>query len=386
MLNSYTKNEVVHMLKEDYENVGINTHVIMIEDSLNHVLSRDVISKVDIPASDIAKIDGYAINHEGLYGVDYYEPIRFDIVNENEINLTQVKKVSKGDTLPVGADSVMDEKYVKSYGDYITINRPINKNSGVSVKGSIIKRTGVVLQKNTLLNSFHIGLLASLNEFMVEVYKKVKVGIISTGNNLIKVRDKDVNKDIDICSYILLSELEKKRCVGISYGIYPDANKEVLDKATKECDIVIILNYDKNKFFLDSGKCYFEDILMSPAKNTLIYNINSTLVYVFDSMPKDVLIGFRELVMPLINNMLNIQDKAMESYIDAKSLYNIPARKGMNEYVFVKLLNKKDDMYFEAVDFEASYSEILRDALGYIEIPKNIDKIEKDELVKVKLL
>ena len=90
--------------------------------------------------------------------------------------------------------------------------------------------------------------------------------------------------------------------------------------------------------------------------------------------------------MPLINNMLNIQDKAMESYIDAKSLYNIPARKGMNEYVFVKLLNKKDDMYFEAVDFEASYSEILRDALGYIEIPKNIDKIEKDELVKVKLL
>ncbi len=142
MLNSYTKNEVVHMLKEDFENVGINTHVIMIEDSLNHVLSRDIISKVDIPASDIAKIDGYAINHEGLYGVDYYEPIRFDIVNENEINLTQVKKVSKGDTLPVGADSVMDEKYVKSYGDYITINRPINKNSGVSVKGSIIKSTG----------------------------------------------------------------------------------------------------------------------------------------------------------------------------------------------------------------------------------------------------
>ena len=68
---------------------------------------------------------------------------------------------------------------------------------------------------------------------MVEVYKKVKVGIISTGNNIIKVRDKDINKDIDICSYILLSELEKKRCVGISYGIYKNADKEVLDKATK---------------------------------------------------------------------------------------------------------------------------------------------------------
>lgn len=384
MLNSYTKNEVLKMLKDDCENIKIKSHVIMLEDSLNHVLAKDVISKVNIPESDIAQIDGYAINHEGLYGVDYYEPIRFDIVNENEINLTQIKKVSKGDILPLGADSVIDIKYVKEYGSYVTINRPINKNSGVCLKGSTVKENDVVLRKNTLLNSFHIGLLASLNEFMVEVYKKVKVGIISTGNNIIKVRDKDINKDIDICSYILLSELEKKRCVGISYGIYKNADKEVLDKATKECDIVIILNYDKNKFFLESGKCYFEDILISPSKNALIYNINSTFVYVFDSMPKDVLIGFRELVNPVMNYMLDIKDS--EGYVDAISLYNIPARKGINEYVFVKIMEEKDETYFEAIDFDASYSEVMRDANGYIEISKNKDKIEKDETVKVTLL
>ena len=384
MLNSYTKNEVLKMLKDDCENIKIKSHVIMLEDSLNHVLAKDVISKVNIPESDIAQIDGYAINHEGLYGVDYYEPIRFDIVNENEINLTQIKKVSKGDKLPLGADSVIDIKYVKEYGSYVTINRPINKNSGVCFKGSTVKENDVVLRKNTLLNSFHIGLLASLNEFMVEVYKKVKVGIVSTGNNIIKVRDKDINKDIDICSYILLSELEKKRCVGISYGIYKNADKEVLDKATKECDIVIILNYDKNKFFLESGKCYFEDILISPSKNALIYNINSTFVYVFDSMPKDVLIGFRELVNPVMNYMLDIKDS--EGYIDAISLYNIPARKGINEYVFVKIMEEKDETYFEAIDFDASYSEVMRDANGYIEISKNKDKIEKDETVKVTLL
>ena len=384
MLNSYTKNEVLKMLKDDCENIKIKSHVIMLEDSLNHVLAKDVISKVNIPESDIAQIDGYAINHEGLYGVDYYEPIRFDIVNENEINLTQIKKVSKGDKLPLGADSVIDIKYVKEYGSYVTINRPINKNSGVCFKGSTVKENDVVLRKNTLLNSFHIGLLASLNEFMVEVYKKVKIGIISTGNNIIKVRDKDINKDIDICSYILLSELEKKRCVGISYGIYKNADKEVLDKATKECDIVIILNYDKNKFFLESGKCYFEDILISPSKNALIYNINSTFVYVFDSMPKDVLIGFRELVNPVMNYMLDIKDS--EGYIDAISLYNIPARKGINEYVFVKIMEEKDETYFEAIDFDASYSEVMRDANGYIEISKNKDKIEKDETVKVTLL
>ncbi len=384
MLNSYTKNEVLKMLKDDCENIKIKSHVIMLEDSLNHVLAKDVISKVNIPESDIAQIDGYAINHEGLYGVDYYEPIRFDIVNENEINLTQIKKVSKGNKLPLGADSVIDIKYVKEYGSYVTINRPINKNSGVCLKGSTVKENDVVLRKNTLLNSFHIGLLASLNEFMVEVYKKVKVGIISTGNNIIRVRDKDINKDIDICSYILLSELEKKRCVGISYGIYKNADKEVLDKATKECDIVIILNYDKNKFFLESGKCYFEDILISPSKNALIYNINSTFVYVFDSMPKDVLIGFRELVNPVMNYMLDIKDS--EGYVDAISLYNIPARKGINEYVFVKIMEEKDETYFEAIDFDASYSEVMRDANGYIEISKNKDKIEKDETVKVTLL
>lgn len=385
MLNSYTKNEVLKMLKDDCENIKIKSHVIMLEDSLNHVLAKDVISKVNIPESDIAQIDGYAINHEGLYGVDYYEPIRFDIVNENEINLTQIKKVSKGDKLPLGADSVIDIKYVKEYGSYVTINRPINKNSGVCLKGSTVKENDVVLRKNTLLNSFHIGLLASLNEFMVEVYKKVKVGIISTGNNIIRVRDKDINKDIDICSYILLSELEKKRCVGISYGIYKNADKEVLDKATKECDIVIILNYDKNKFFLESGKCYFEDILISPSKNALIYNVNSTFVYVFDSMPKDVLIGFRELVNPIMDYMLNIESE-FESYIESKSVYNIPARKGINEYVFVKLKKEKDSMYFEAIDFDASYTQIMRDANGYIEISKNKDKIEKDETVKVTLL
>ena len=160
--------------------------------------------------------------------------------------------------------------------------------------------------------------------------------------------------------------------------------RKFLIKLQKECDIVIILNYDKNKFFLESGKCYFEDILISPSKNALIYNINSTFVYVFDSMPKDVLIGFRELVNPVMNYMLDIKDS--EGYIDAISLYNIPARKGINEYVFVKIMEEKDETYFEAIDFDASYSEVMRDANGYIEISKNKDKIEKDETVKVTLL
>lgn len=388
MIKAETKNNVLRMIKDDLKSKVRPTQIVMIEDSLNHVLADDIISKVDIPSSDISQIDGYAVNHESLYSVDYYSPIRFEITSKDIIDETTVKKVNKGDLIPSGADSVIDKDYVKEKDGYIIVNRPIHKGSGVYLKGSKIAKGDVVLKKNTKLNSFNIGLLASLNEFMVEVYKKVKVGVISVGNNITSVRDNDLEKDIDLNSYVILNELSGKNTVGISYGIINDKNEnEIWKKATDDCDIIIILNSESSDFPLDykDGKCYFDEILISPASESLIYNINDTLVYVFKSEPKDVYIGFNELVNPIINEIMGISNEHIP-YIKARSIYNIPGRKGICEYVFVKISKEDEEYKFEAIDFDASYTEVLRDSDGYVFIDRDKEKIKKDETVKVTLI
>lgn len=387
MIKADSVNDVLNKIKQDFENRKRSSHIIMIEDSLNHVLASDIVSKISIPGFDRAEIEGYALNHESLYGADYYDPISLDISGLDEIEMNEAKYVISGEALPSGADCVIDIEYVKEKDKSIWVNREIAKGHGVSFKGSKIKSGDVVLKKDTKLNPLNIGLLASLNEFMVEVYKKVKVGVISFGEDITTVRTPEKDKDIDLNSYILSSELENKNVISIPYGITDKkSSAEVLEKACSECDIVTVLvssSFNYAEIF-GENKVYSDEILISPGEDTLIINHNDTPVFFLNGNPKDVYLLYNVFVKPVIDIFLNIEEN--EPYIKARSIYNVPSKKGINEYKPVSIEKKDGGYYFEIIENDSLMSEFLSSTDGYILIPKDKDEIRKDESVKVTLV
>jgi len=389
MIKSDTKNDVINKIKNSLSDKKRESHIVMLEDSVDLVLASDIISKTDIPNITEAAISGYALNHESLFSADYYNEISFDIVDGDEIDLSEAKFVNRGDIIPKGADCVVDIKYVKEKNSVISVNRTLTENSGINLKGSKIKSGEVVLKKDTKLNPFHVGLLASLNEFMVEVYKKVKVGVISFGDNLTTVRTPVKGKDIDLNLYILLKELEKKNVINISYGIANKENsEEILNTAVDECDIVIVLYNDKENYFkaiFDDEERYFDEISISPGEDTFVFSHKDTPVFFLSSDPKSSYLVFNILVKPVIDHLLNIENEIMP-YINAKSLYNIPSHKGISEYIPVKISGNNDDYFIEAIEPGTILSEFLRDTGGYILIPRDKDEVKKDEVVKVILV
>lgn len=387
MIKADSVNDVLNKIKKDFENRKKSSHIVMIEDSLNHVLASDIVSKVNIPSFDRAEIEGYALNHESLYGADYYDPINLDISGKDQIKDNEAKYVIGGEALPKGADCVIDIEYVKEKETVISVNREIAKGHGVSFKGSKIKSGDVVLKKDTKLNPLNIGLLASLNEFMVEVYKKVKVGVISFGEDITVVRTPEKDKDIDLNSYILSSELENKNVINIPYGIVDKkSSAKVLEKSCDECDIVIVTvssSFDY-KEALGENKVYSDEILVSPGEDTLIMNYDHTPVFFLNGNPKDVYLLYNVFVRPVIDGFLNIEEN--EPYIKARSIYNVPSKKGINEYKPVRLEKRDDGYYFEIIEDDSLLSEFLSSTDGYILIPKDKDEIKKDEGVKVTLV
>ncbi|WP_302826219.1 hypothetical protein [Anaerofustis stercorihominis] len=113
-------------------------------------------------------------------------------------------------------------------------------------------------------------------------------------------------------------------------------------------------------------------------------NYDHTPVFFLNGNPKDVYLLYNVFVRPVIDGFLNIEEN--EPYIKARSIYNVPSKKGINEYKPVILEKRDDGYYFEIIEDDSLLSEFLSNTDGYILIPKDKDEIKKDEGVKVTLV
>ncbi|EIW6612985.1 molybdopterin molybdotransferase MoeA [Clostridium perfringens] len=171
---------------------ALKSEVVSIKDSLKRVLYGDVKSKINNPPFNKSVFDGYAFKSEDSKGTSKENPIELKIVDEifagdfseREIKSGEAIRIMTGAPIPVGADCVLKQEETERQGDLVKIFKEMKENQNISFMGEDIKIGETLIKKGKRLDYADLGIMASSGISEVLVYKKPRVSIISTGDEV----------------------------------------------------------------------------------------------------------------------------------------------------------------------------------------------------------
>ncbi|EOU1647759.1 MAG: molybdopterin molybdotransferase MoeA [Clostridium perfringens] len=229
---------------------ALKSEVVSIKDSLKRVLYGDVKSKINNPPFNKSVFDGYAFKSEDSKGTSKENPIDLKIVDEIfagmwpeiEIKSGEAIRIMTGAPIPVGADCVLKQEETERHGDLVKIFKEMKSNENISFMGEDIKIGETLIKKGKRLDYADLGIMASSGISEVIVYKKPKVSIISTGDEVCDINSTlKPGKIYDSNLYSLSARIEELGYNLLSMEHVGDnilKIGEAIEKAFEKSDIV----------------------------------------------------------------------------------------------------------------------------------------------------
>lgn len=376
----------VYQLKE--------TEEIEIINSIGRVTAEDYFSDMDIPPFNKAAMDGYAIKDQTY---KYYKIV--DLIKAGDRKDINIKKnecieIMTGSEVPLQCFKIVPyENTVKEKDLIKIINMPSSNN--ICKKGEDVKKGEIVIPQNTIINSFTVGMLASVGIEKIKVYKKLNISVIATGDELVLINEKPLQGKIRDCnSYSLYSiinsipfcnALEKKRIDDKIENLI----SEIDNFTNREEDIMLITGgASKGKYdfsYQALKECgftiFFDSIKIQPGKPTIFAKKNNKFIFSLPGNPVSALICFEIFVKEAIYKLQNIEYIPKIFYAKLKFLYE---RKKTERTLFipVKIENINKEIYCTPVKYNGSADIFAYKNVNHImKIDEGIDKIEKGESV-----
>ncbi len=376
---------------------------IVFDDALNRILAEDVRSPINSPPFDRAAMDGYAIRGEDSFGAAPNNPVLLRLRKRQrekgkesrvEIGQGECFTIQTGMPLLKGSNAVVKLEYTKESGDTLEIFKPVTPGKNVSFTGEDVTLGEEVLKEGKVLRAHDIGMLASLFKTKVKVYKRVKFGIISTGNELLDPTEsfEGENKIADVNSYVLAA-LTKKNAIPHRIGIVRDDYEKIKSAITyslgAHCNGLLISggsSVGKRDFIADAvedlGKLVFHGVAIRPGEPTGFGIVNNKPVFVLPGYPVAALSAFELLVRPFLYDIHGLKEERRKIFAIASK--KIPSAVGRTDFVRVKLLCTKNEYYAEPI--RVSGSSILSSMTksdGFVLIEENKEGIGEGEKVAV---
>lgn len=229
---------------------ALKSEVVSIKDSLKRVLYGDVKSKINNPPFNKSVFDGYAFKSEDSKGTSKENPVELKIVDEIfagdfseiEIKSGEAIRIMTGAPIPVGADCVLKQEETERHGDLVKIFKEMKANENISFMGEDIKIGETLIKKGKRLDYADLGIMASSGISEVIVYKKPKVSIISTGDEVCDINSTlKPGKIYDSNLYSLSARIEELGYNVLSMEHVGDnilKIGEAIEKAFEKSDIV----------------------------------------------------------------------------------------------------------------------------------------------------
>ena len=170
---------------------------VSIIESHERVLAVDVYSDCDVPGFDYSAMDGFALRHADTKGASPESGVKLKVVGEfraggdtlSKVGSVQAVKIMTGAPIPEGADAVIMVEYTEENDGNVEVFREVEEGDNIRRAGEDIKNGDLVIHKGTLLNSAHVGMLASLGIPRIKVIKKPRVALLTTGDEVIGIDD-----------------------------------------------------------------------------------------------------------------------------------------------------------------------------------------------------
>lgn len=377
----------------------LKTIIVPLHSALNRILAEDVIAEEDLPRFNRSAVDGYAVRAEDTFKASQFKPKAIQITDRGEIGEKQAKKVWTGTTIPKGANAVLMLENAKLVGDQIEVWVSLTPGENVSKKGEDIRKGEVAVEAGTRLKPHHLGLIAALGISKIKVFKKPKIAILATGNELVELGGNPREDQVFEVNRLVISALcHELTAEPLDLGIAKDDLNEICRKlriGLEMADMVITTGgtsvgpldlVPEAVSKIGNPGVIVHGVAMRPAMPTALAVINEKPIIILSGNPVAAMFGFEVFAKPLICRLLGLKHEETRPIIKAKIFKKVTSALGRKTFVRVHVFQRNGEVFAEPVSARGSgiISTMTR-ANGYVVVPENREGLAEGESVSVHL-
>ena len=378
-----------------------------LDKALGRVLSGDIVSPEDLPGFPRTVVDGYAIRAKDSFGATESLPALLEIVGEvgmgqvpsMTVAAGQAVKISTGGMVPKGADGVVMVEYCHLMDQTtVEVSRAISPQENVIQPDDDFKKGAVVLRKGWKLRSQDVGVLAGLGVTEVTVYRKPRVAIISTGDEVIPVQEKPKPGQVrDINTYTLSAFCTKESAEPVPLGLCRDDFEQLrnmLLKGLETADTVWISGGSSVgtrdltlKVFesVEGTELLVHGISISPGKPTIIARKGATAVFGLPGHTASAMVVAEVFLAPFLARLggETTFGQRVQNKVSARLSRNIESASGRDDFIRVRLIQKDGEWIAEPIFGKSGLISTLVEADGLLRIDRNTEGLYQGQQVEV---
>ena len=370
---------------------------IPIYEAHKRVLAEDIMAFHDSPPFDKSAMDGFAVIGENTFGASQSNPKKFKIIDaigagdfsSKTVGENEAIVIATGAPIPDGANAVIMKEYTTTDGDELTIYSQVTPAENVSPKSEDIEKGQKILDKNTFIRYQELGLIASAGYDTVKVFKKPKVKVIITGNELVE----PTKDEIDKAKIINSNQFTIKAMIDDSGAIAEidhagdtfDEVKEAILKASKDYDVIMTTGgtaISKGDVVLDVvddiGEILFHGVAMRPGKPAGAGIVNEKMVFTFSGQPVAAMTQFDVFARKYLFEM---QGRPFDfNIVKKESKLKVPSQLGRTD--FIRAVSDEHHAR-HVLNRGSGIIRSMVEANSYIIIDENDEGYQKNDIVDV---
>jgi len=392
--------EAQHLILHSVIALGVET--VQLDQSVGRVLAQEIHANRDLPPYDVSAMDGFALRSADLAGVpvvlEIIEDIKAGDLPGKILQTGQCARIMTGAPVPVGADAVIRVEETQEAGaTAVRINKAVKPGNDIRLRGENMKDGDVVLTAGTEITPGIIGVLATVKAARFSVFRRPRVAILSTGNELEGMDEAvDLNKIPNANSYALMAQVQALGIEPVLLGIARDdpAELEQYLKRGLEYDVLLVSggtsvgvhDYVRPTIEKLGVEMKFWRLAIRPGHPLAFGTTHKTAVFGLPGNPVSSMVCFEQFVIPALRQMMG-NKRLYRRTVTARVAHDVKFRPGRTEFIRVQLT--RDDNGYIASSTGTQSSGVLLSmarADGLMVIPSDSTGLAAGAQVVVQLL
>jgi molybdopterin molybdotransferase len=396
--------EALDELLRNIPPVTLKKFIVPTGDSLGRISAEIVNSPEQSPAFRRSTVDGYALIARDTFGSSESLPAFFKVIGEIRMGGINEYKLNKGETvmihtggmLPEKCDAVLMVEYTQVIrSNEIEVLKAVSSGENILEMGEDLNKGEEILSSGKIIRTADIGGLLAVGINKVTVYEKPRIGILSSGDELVSPSKKPKAGQVrDINSSMLAALVEKHGGLPVIYPILPDDSermKEGITRAFKECDSLIITagSSASARDFTAQVVCQLgkpgilsHGVNIKPGKPTIVAVCDGKPVIGLPGNPVSALVIAILFVIPMVKKLSGITRQFPLIRGKAKISVNLASVSGREDYWPVKIIQSEGEIIAEPIFYKSNLIFSLVRADGLAIVPADANGIAAGELIE----
>ena len=382
--------EAYKIVIETAKNIG--TERISYLNSTNRILAENVKSDIEMPPFNKAAVDGFACKQEDLDNeLEIIEVVQAGQTPSKKVEKGQCTHIMTGAPVPEGADCIVMVEYSVVKENKVSFTRKQSKTN-ISYRAEDVTLGQTVLTKGKLIKPQHIAIFASVGYVDVLVSKQVKVGVISTGDELVEPHEKPgISKIRNSNGHQITAQVKAMGLIAKNYGIAKDTYEDtfkIVTKALEENDVIMLSGgvsvgeFDFVAEVLQNAgvEILFDSVAVTPGKPTTFGKSENKFCFGLPGNPVSSFVQFELMAKPFLYKMMDYNFSPLQ--VKLPMAHEITRKRTERRaYIPVNIVNGE----IKRIEYHGSgHIHALSHADGLIAFPQGIDTIKKGEIIDVR--